>query len=61
MAGKWVAVAKPLDEWHRLLEIQQQIQRHFPECVLVGGTAAALHAQHRVSLDVEHAAGPATA
>lgn len=39
--------------WAHLLEVQRLVQRHFPEAVLVGGTAAALHAHHRVSLDVD--------
>lgn len=38
--------------WNQLLETERMIQSHFPEAVLVGGTAAALHAQPRVSLDV---------
>ncbi|OGP08161.1 MAG: hypothetical protein A2048_00465 [Deltaproteobacteria bacterium GWA2_45_12] len=29
-------------------------QSHFPECILVGGTAASLHAGHRISLDADH-------
>ena len=41
-------------DWQRILEAQQTLQQHFPECVLVGGTAAALHAGHRVSLDGDH-------
>jgi hypothetical protein len=36
-----------------LLDVQRIIQDCFPEAVLVGGTAAALHAGHRVSLDVD--------
>ena len=43
-----------MSEWERVLETQQQLQHHFPECVLVGGTAAALHAGHRHSLDGDH-------
>lgn len=39
--------------WSQLLETERIIQSHFPEAVLVGGTAAALHAQHRISLDVD--------
>ncbi len=41
-------------DWTRVLEAQITLQRHFPECVLVGGTAAALHAHHRVSFDGDH-------
>ncbi len=40
-------------EWAKLLETERVIQTHFPEAVLVGGTAAALHAAHRVSQDVD--------
>ena len=39
--------------WEQLLEVERMIQQYFPECVLVGGTAAALHAHHRVSFDVD--------
>lgn len=39
--------------WERLLDVERLIQQHFPESVLVGGTAAALHARHRLSLDVD--------
>lgn len=39
--------------WDKLLETERMIQSHFPEAILVGGTAAALHAEHRVSLDVD--------
>ena len=40
-------------DWERVLETERLIQAHFPECVLVGGTAAALHVHHRVSFDVD--------
>lgn len=43
-----------LPEWERLLSAQLLFQAHFPEAVLVGGTAAALHAGHRVSVDADH-------
>lgn len=43
-----------LPDWERLLSAQEVFQSHFPECVLVGGTAAALHAHHRVSIDADH-------
>lgn len=45
---------KNLPEWERLISAQLLFQSHFPECVLVGGTAAALHAQHRVSVDANY-------
>lgn len=41
-------------EWEALLSAQMVFQSRFPECILVGGTAAALHAGHRVSLDADH-------
>lgn len=40
-------------DWDMLLEAERVIQSHFPEAILVGGTAAALHAEHRVSLDAD--------
>lgn len=40
--------------WERVLEAQRLIQQHFPDLVLVGGTAAALHSGHRYSLDGDH-------
>lgn len=41
-------------EWERLIKTQELLQQHFPELVLVGGTAAALHCGHRYSLDGDH-------
>jgi hypothetical protein len=43
-----------LPSWERLLEAAVALQTRFPDAVLVGGTAAALHAQHRVSFDADH-------
>ncbi len=43
-----------LPDWERLLSAQVIFQSHFSECVLVGGTAAALHAHHRVSIGADH-------
>ena len=45
---------KEKNEWERLLSAQIIFQSNFPECVLVGGTAAALHASHRTSMDADH-------
>ena len=42
------------ERWAAVLQAQALLQTHFPECVLVGGTAAALHAGHRHSLDGDH-------
>jgi hypothetical protein len=40
--------------WDDLLEAQRLLQRHFPELVMVGGSAAILHAGHRLSVDADH-------
>lgn len=44
----------PLPEWELVLSSAAHLQRIFPEAVLVGGTAAAIHAGHRVSIDADH-------
>ena len=44
---------KPVD-WDELLSAAARLQIILPEAVLVGGTAAALHAGHRVSYDADH-------
>lgn len=43
-----------LPEWEKLISAQAVFQSHFPESVLVGGTAAALHAGHRISTDADY-------
>jgi hypothetical protein len=43
-----------MPEWERLLAAERHVQALVPKAVLVGGTAAALHACHRVSLDGDH-------
>lgn len=43
-----------LPEWERLLAAERHVQHLVPGAVLVGGTAAAVHAGHRVSLDGDH-------
>jgi hypothetical protein len=43
-----------LPEWERLLSAERHLQALLPGTVLVGGTAAALHAGHRRSLDGDH-------
>jgi hypothetical protein len=40
--------------WERLLAAERHLQAILPSAVLVGGTAAALHVRHRVSLDGDH-------
>ena len=49
-----MALSDPLPDWERLLSAERHIQRLVPGTVLVGGTAAALHAGHRRSLDGDH-------
>ena len=44
----------PLPEWEALLASAAHLQRIVPEAVLVGGTAAASFAHHRVSVDHDH-------
>lgn len=43
-----------LSDWEKLISAQMIFQSHFPECVLVGGTAAALHVGHRISIDADY-------
>lgn len=44
-----------LHDWERLLAHAALLQAKVPSAVLVGDTAAALHAHHRVSFDHDHA------
>ena len=46
--------ADALPEWDRLLSSAARLQRILPSAVLVGGTAAAIHAKHRFSRDADH-------
>ena len=48
---------KDLPEWERVLAAASSLQRIVPETVLVGGTAAAIYARHRVSGDADHTLG----
>src|SRR5213594_16595 len=43
-----------LPDWEQLLAAERHLQYLVPGAVLVGGTAAALHARHRVSMDADH-------
>ncbi len=43
-----------LPDWERLLSAERHLQGLVPGTVLVGGTAAAVHAGHRVSMDGDH-------
>jgi hypothetical protein len=42
------------EEWERLLSAAAELQHLIPGCVLVGGSAAAIHAKHRLSMDADH-------
>jgi hypothetical protein len=44
----------PLPEWERVLHAAAYLQQILPGAVLVGGTASAVHARHRVSADADH-------
>ena len=41
-------------EWEAVLAAAARLQTLVPDAVLVGGTAAAHHARHRVSFDDDH-------
>lgn len=41
-------------EWDQILAAAARLQRLVPDAVLVGGSAAAVHAGHRVSYDDDH-------
>jgi hypothetical protein len=45
---------QPLPEWEQVLTAAAHLQQIFPDAVLVGGTASALAAHHRVSRDADH-------
>jgi len=49
-----VAPIDELSDWERLLAAERHLQYLIPGTVLVGGTAAALHARHRISMDGDH-------
>ncbi|MBI5651017.1 MAG: hypothetical protein HZC40_11335 [Chloroflexi bacterium] len=43
-----------LADWEQVLSAAARLQHILPDAVLVGGTAAALYAEHRVSTDADH-------
>ena len=45
---------EPLPEWDALLSSAAHLQRILPDAVLVGDTAAATYAHHRISIDHDH-------
>ena len=48
------ASEKPLPDWELVLSAAARLQQILPDAVLVGGTAAAVHAEHRRSRDADH-------
>src|SRR5207244_6850298 len=59
--GDRVAESRPMSTggehlpgWERLLAAERHLQKLVPGSVLVGGTAAAIHARHRVSPDGDY-------
>lgn len=44
----------PPPEWELVLSSAARLQRILPDAVLVGGTASAIHAEHRFSRDADH-------
>lgn len=46
--------AAPLPDWEHLLSAAAHLQQILPGATLVGGTAAAIYAGHRVSYDADH-------
>ena len=43
-----------LPEWDRVLSAAAHLQAILPDAVLVGGSASAVHAGHRMSVDADH-------
>jgi hypothetical protein len=44
----------PLPDWEAVLSAAARLQTLLPQAVLVGGTASAIHARHRLSRDADH-------
>jgi hypothetical protein len=43
-----------LPDWEQVLAAAAHLQRILPEAVLVGGSASAVYAEHRLSADADH-------
>ena len=43
-----------LPDWEQVLSAVARLQQLFPDAILVGGTASAIHARHRFSHDADH-------
>ncbi len=54
MPKNTLPTAKPLPDWELVLSSAARLQGIFPDAVLVGGTASAIHAEHRFSRDADH-------
>lgn len=52
--SKSTAKNAPLPDWELVLSAAARLQSIFPDAVLVGGTASAIHAGHRFSRDADH-------
>ncbi len=48
------AASKAPPDWEQVLSSAARLQRLLPDAVLVGGTAAGIHAGHRASRDADH-------
>ena len=48
------AASKAPPDWEQVLSSAARLQRLVPDAVLVGGTAAGIHAGHRASRDADH-------
>lgn len=49
-----MAAVRTVPEWEKLLAHAARLQIHVPGAILVGGTASAYHAGHRLSVDHDH-------
>lgn len=43
-----------VEEWEQLISAAAEFQKLIPGCVLVGGSATAIYAGHRLSIDTDH-------
>ena len=55
--GRGPAAARTEPEWDAVIAAAVRLQRLLPDATLVGGTAAGVHARHRVSHDADHVLG----
>ena len=49
-----MSASEELPDWETVLSAAARLQQILPDAVLVGGTAAAVHAEHRRSRDADH-------